>query len=1473
MRKYGYIILTLIFVSQLSAQQVTDYVIISAPLGVQNGSDVMWIKWAGSSRGSGYLSPDSGYIYYSKSPGGADLSAYNYRVIPWRDSATDSIYDNVYFQSIAAPSRGTAFRAVDQTAMGPGIYYCIVALPLDNDTLYSNEFQIIVESQNAPVISSPTGMVDNLTPVFSWNANAGVPYYHVILSDEAIKIDNMDSSKIDLSGVSIVWQAITPDSRIAYGAPDPSGIITADPPPLSPGQQYTWVVLNNFGNHPAFSSMKLGSIGEFSIDGIPLKKPECRYPVNEQLNSIKDSVISFTWGNLDSEANTYKLYVYAGSEYEGIGARIIVWQTEVMATDNSEIMSLDVNARSILTTNKYTWRVVAVDKKGAGTAGNTAGFHYEVPSGKIKVHTREIVSINDSTFDTVKVGLAEIKVQVLDGSMENPLFFYTDTSGNLSRERPVGTYRITPVIDGFEEQSRTVIVQKDRTNEITFYLQRPRASIYGKVVDQSGKGINRANVTGNSDQNDSVHTKTDGSGNFVLNCSEADWLLNISINGYKTFSSPKIKLISGQNYNYGTVKLENNPFTLSGTVKNPDGQGILGASVKLFKGEILVDEIASTPQSGMFSFSLASGNYTLKAQKAGFSFYTSTIDIITSMQHNITMTPGASLVKGSVYGKSWSGEKFVYAPITNANVEFINISTNDTFTVNTDAVYGDYKISLPGDEKFLAVSHAQGFVNNSRPCTLSTKSKTNISFIDTLHMMAMIGGTVVNKESGSPAGNTKVTLLKIPDNQTVASGLSALNGYFEINGVPDGVFVLRAGKDGYVLDSLEFDTVKVDEGRPDRESISVFIKPGDKSIVAFLDNNEKLKAFIKIREPFVKEVPIGDTLRNAGSGRYLVSVDAETDSIVDLAEHIFTIEDSETVHREVISLPVVHNRKDTLVPQNGDVKIVLRSGSECDSAEIYYKNSDGVTYRSAKIKESKKEYLFSITPPKDGSLMHYYFKVYMGSDVYGHEKEVYKTYIAPDRSMLTHIEIQPVSNDTLTLPSSYQAKFSFRGYYSSSFIMDSTIKGEDIIWKMANAQGCRLAEEKGLDIVVKTGKNRTTEPVILTAAIDTSKIRIKGNLNSVSVPFKVSGSELKHIYVKRIDAGSPNPLIASSSEKAEFMAEGEDMNGNRISIFPKWSVKPPSAGEICSQGIFYPDENFAGNVRIFAQNENIIGEYNNDGKGLIVQYMIRYSMKEQTVSNGRECSITFPVHSVKNNEYGILSISTESMKNRVRQGIGNFKVIDSVVVDIEEMNGIRFSSGSDSVRLYMNIPEHLQRSARSGGRKMYIACWDEDSLKWDIQKNSVISDDGKTIHAGLTHFSRYAIVSEQVNSSFLKVSPNPFSPFVRPKQPENTNYGTCIEFQIESSSPRLHEILLRIYNITGDIVWSLSIQNAETVPYAVWWDGRTNSRENTLIKPGNVIVLPQGKKMCRNGRYFIVLTAKDTNGKQRQMMKQIVLMK
>ncbi|MDO5576346.1 MAG: carboxypeptidase-like regulatory domain-containing protein, partial [Fibrobacter sp.] len=961
------------------------------------------------------------------------------------------------------------------------------------------------------------------------------------------------------------------------------------------------------------------------------------------------------------------------------------------------------------------------------------------------------------------------------------------------------------------------------------------------------------------------------SGNFVLNCSEADWVLNVSINGYKSYVSKKVKIASGQKYDFGSITLEKNPLTLSGTVRNIAGKGILAANVKVYKDEVLIDEIASTPENGAFSFSLASGNYILKCEKTGFGFYSAAISLIASTQHNISLKPGASLVMGSIYGKSWSGDKYVYAPITNAAVMFIGTVAKDTVTVYTDAVYGDYKVSLPGDQTYTVTSKASGFVNSSSVRTITTVAKENFTFSDTLQSLAMISGTVVS-DDGSSASGVKISLVKVSQNLTSGFAISAPNGHFEIKGLDDGKYAVKVGKVGYVVKDIDHDTVNISEGRPDYGSIKVTVEPGSKSVVVFLDISQN--ASLKFREPFLKDIKIGDTLSGVGDGEYMISVDADEDSVIDLTEYHFTVADTETIHTENVSLPVSHLSADTLVPNLGKVKINLKSRVPCDSVELYFKNSEGVTYTCEKNKEAKTEYQFEIVPPKDGSLMHYYFKVYINSDVYGSDKEVYETFIAPDKTILSYIEIYPVSNDTITFPASYQATFSFRGYYSSSYIQDTTIDASAISWKIDNPQGCKLLQATGLNVSVKTGKDSTTAPVILTAIVDTLKTRLKtGVSSSIPVVFNVSGAILNSISITRTDAATPNPITASATDKAEFTAKGKDRNGNEISILPKWSVSPQTAGKINQYGVFYPNENFVGNVRVFAENGSLSGEYDNNGKGLSVQYMIRHSGKKETVSNGRGCSITFPANIVQANEYGILDLTTEPIKNKIMFGRGNETVIDSVLVDIEEMNDVKFDLGSDSMRLSMAIPQHLQGSARSGARKMNIAFWNEDSLKWSVL-DSKISDDKKTIETGLTHFSKYAIISQEGSSSYLDVKPNPFSPFVRQADPSKADRrGTCIKFQIESPKNSLSEILLRIYNMTGDIVWSLSIQNAEPRPYAVWWDGRTSSRENTLSSPSNEIVLPQGKKMCRNGRYFVVLTAKENNGKQKQMKKQIIMMK
>ena len=80
--------------------------------------------------------------------------------------------------------------------MGYGLFYYVVAFKtkvLGKDTTFvSNELQMIVESPTPVTLIGPTDTITELTPTFKWQANPGVPYYHVILSDEALNIDTVN---------------------------------------------------------------------------------------------------------------------------------------------------------------------------------------------------------------------------------------------------------------------------------------------------------------------------------------------------------------------------------------------------------------------------------------------------------------------------------------------------------------------------------------------------------------------------------------------------------------------------------------------------------------------------------------------------------------------------------------------------------------------------------------------------------------------------------------------------------------------------------------------------------------------------------------------------------------------------------------------------------------------------------------------------------------------------------------------------------------------------------------------------------------------------------------------------------------------------------------------------------------------------------------------------------------------------------
>jgi hypothetical protein len=1479
-----------------AAKLSNDFFIVSIPIGTVKPDTVVWVKWAGTSRNPllpTYLAPDSGYIYYSRSPGGGALKNYANRVNrPYTDSVGGRlvIHDNEYTHpTLESPVavRASAFRPVDQRDMGSGVFYCVVALPLQGDTLVSNEFQILVESPDKVERIGPVGDITALTPTFSWKANPGVPYYHIILSDEPISFDT-SSGNINLQGLSIIWQAITPDNQMVYGAPDPSKTITADPPPLSPGTHYTWVVLNNYGNQPMFSSFRSAKLppSGFTVTGTSLTRPKNVYPApGAALDNVKNEKFSFSWTNLDAKANTYKIYVYVGADFSGVlagvNAKMAVWQTEVRATAGRDTMSVSIDASSILTNNKYLWRVMAVDDKGAGTAGDTSSFNYSSQTGTMGLFTRENIPVaHDGKVDTIvtAVGLVQASVEVLSGAMEAPLLFYTDNSGNLERTRPAGSYRVTMIKDGYENLAKTIVLGADDTTRDTFFLKRPESSIFGRVVDESNKGINLATVRAVSDRNDTVTAKSDGLGNFVLNCYGADWQVGFEMEGYRPLLPRKITVEPGKSFDFGMVIMQKNPYTLSGTVVNTGQAPLLGVKVQLLHDGVVVGEMPSTPQTGLFAFSIPAGTYTLTAEKVGFTSYSSPIEIASSRNVTVAMAPRATLVAGYVYGKSVVNGQSLIAPITSANIYFVN-SSGDTLAAGVDAVYGNFHISLPGNRRFTVWSAATGYAPKGRLDTIATGDLANVTYNDTLTAFALIAGTVKTSAAKAALGDVGVTLVRAGAGTIAASAKSSANGYFEFRGIVDGIYTVTAGKDGFVLDSAAGgDTIRVTGGNPSPGSIGLFMKPGDKTVKWAVRGTGLIAGQIKILSPMVKTITIGDSLARAGAGGYIVTVDAAADTLIDLAFHRFAVPDGATLFTDTVALNVSRRKTDTLFPSlDGTVSLTVSSADALDSAALYFKDAAGSAWQSQRKNVRARAYVFSFVPPKDGSTMQYFFTAARGSDVYGYDKESFYAFVAPDTVRLSKLEITPFSSDTLRFPTGSDALFSLKGYYSAAFLPASIRDSAAVSWRLADSQGCSLVKSRGLDAQVRTASSRSARPIVLTAAVDTTKLRLKAGVSpQQSVPFLVSGGALASITVKRVDAKSPGPISTAIGDRAEFIAQGSDKLGTKVNLSPAWSVQPSSAGSIGDDGVFRPAPRFLGAVRIFAAAAGLQGEYTPETQsaagGLNVQHIVPRKATPDTASNEAGLSLVFPPNIVGGNDIGLIDLSTPPMRNLIQRGFTDVRMIDSSAYDITELQKATFTFAHDSIRLTLSIPAPIREEAAAGKRRISIARWNADSLLWNPLGGTLVAAGGKTASVNLAHFSRYAVVAPPKGLSVdVSVSPNPFSPKVRP-QGAGSPLGTRIAVRPEMPEVRLQYIDIRIYNIVGDQVWALQIPNAQPMQYAVWWDGTTTTRVESG-DPNRPTITVQGDRLCRNGRYFVVVTVKDYNNKEKKVMKPIVLVK
>ncbi|MCK4408954.1 MAG: hypothetical protein KAW67_02645, partial [Candidatus Eisenbacteria sp.] len=231
----------------------------------------------------------------------------------------------VYTNETAAEGWGSLVFIPINEGMSWGIYYCVVSELGGGET--SDEFVLIVDS---PIFPSPTAPANGFTvyettTTLQWDAVDAVPYYHLLLSDHEINVEE-ENGELFVTGANIIWQAITSGTSIQYGSPDPSGYLVASngtSPPLMSDFSYHWLVFNNFANNPLLTSTAGAGLSSFNVDvAVSMQPPELTFPPDSLL--VTDEYLDFSWAPVDG-ASGYHVYISENRDWSQAEASFPVW--------------------------------------------------------------------------------------------------------------------------------------------------------------------------------------------------------------------------------------------------------------------------------------------------------------------------------------------------------------------------------------------------------------------------------------------------------------------------------------------------------------------------------------------------------------------------------------------------------------------------------------------------------------------------------------------------------------------------------------------------------------------------------------------------------------------------------------------------------------------------------------------------------------------------------------------------------------------------------------------------------------------------------------------------------------------------------------------------------------------------------------------------------------------------------------------
>ncbi|GJQ64671.1 MAG: hypothetical protein SCALA702_37240 [Melioribacteraceae bacterium] len=743
------------------------------------------------------FAPTDSLIFNWSFPGGGSPSDLKIKV-----GSSPGFYDVT--ETPAANERFSTIPGNSPLNMTTGRYYVILTnsdadnlndikadyLANPNTIFYSNESQFVVEALTAPIALSPLGVTENPTPLFEWTSVPGVISYFLIVSSTPFEVVTLPNGEVSVEGANLIWEYITSETSIQYGEVDPNAPYNLVPPPLIPGTEYNYTILNLYDTENiAYGSSVFSGVNSFTFEGVSTIDPPNLVAPADQSIFYGEETITFQWDPV-TNVNSYTLYLFqrvtsfAGNNQE---IDVPIWNT---TTTNTQV---DYPARTTLTKGNYVWNVIPNDDQGAGSISDTYLFEYILDVGKFVTTAR-------TTRDGSNLLNFQFEVNAIENGVSPANPYVVSNSQSFTDSLVVGLYEFTASKTGFYDSTFTVEITQTGTASAALWLRPYPSVISGEVNNQDGAAVTNADVTfTNILTAEDFMVATDGSGDFSATLPKATYSIDVTKAGYLVPDEILVTANEDQVVIPDPLILTLDNAFVSGKMINDLGQPVKQATVVATKGTIT--QQVSSNASGNYSFTLSSGNWSISASKTGFISPTplplslSTGDNL--QNQNLTIIPRANQVSGFVY-RVTSGGTTPFQGIT------VTATPNSGSPVTaTTSQTGEFSLSVRSGTYTISVSKTGFTASDPVQLTLGvgqtvsgvnfnlTPNPSSISGVITLPNGTALGGATVYTNSG-------------------VTTTSLSNGTYTLS-VSSGTRIVNVEKSGYIPPSAK--TVSVSAGQ------------------------------------------------------------------------------------------------------------------------------------------------------------------------------------------------------------------------------------------------------------------------------------------------------------------------------------------------------------------------------------------------------------------------------------------------------------------------------------------------------------------------------------------------------------------------------------------------------------------------------------------------------------------------------------